>query len=150
MARLWPDVPPLVLVGPSGWGPAIDASGLPQEAVVVPGYLSHDDLRGAVAGASVLAFPSRYEGFGLPPVEAFACGTPAVCSDLPVLREVCGEHATYAAVGDVDALAEAIRTALAGPPTSAEARRAHARQYTWARCAAEAVAGYERALRWRA
>lgn len=150
MARLWPDVPPLVLVGPPGWGPALDASGLPPEAVVVPGYLSGADLRGAVAGASLLAFPSRYEGFGLPPVEAFACGTPVVASDLPVLREVLGGHATYADAGDAESLAAAIRSALAAPPTSADARREHARRYTWRRCAAEAVAGYERALRWRA
>ena len=129
---------------------ALDASGLPSEAVVIPGYQSHDDLRGTVAGASLLAFPSRYEGFGLPPVEAFACGTPVVASDLPVLREVCGEHATYAATGDADSLAAAITSALAAPPTSAEARRTHARQYTWRRCADEAVAGYSSALRWRA
>ena len=150
MASLWPDVPPLVLVGPSGWGPALDASGLPPEAVVIPGYLSHAELRGAVAGASLLAFPSRYEGFGLPPVEAFACGTPVVASDLPVLREVLGEHATYATTGDAESLAAAITSALSSPPTSADARREHARQYTWRRCAAEAMAGYERALRWRA
>ena len=150
MARLWPKVPPLVLVGPPGWGPALDASGLPPEAVVTMGYLPHDALRGVVAGASVLAFPSRYEGFGLPPVEAFACGTPVVASDLPVLREVLGGHATYAAEGDAEALADALTAALAAPPTSAEARREHARQYTWRRCAAEAMVAYERALRWRA
>ncbi|HEX8002222.1 MAG TPA: glycosyltransferase family 1 protein [Mycobacteriales bacterium] len=147
MAALWPKVPPLVLVGPPGWGPALDASGLPPEAVVVPGYLSFDDLRGAVAGASLLAFPSRYEGFGLPPVEAFACRTPVVASDLPVLREVLGPHATYAETGSADALAAAITSALAAPPTGAEERRAHARTYTWRRCAEEAMAAYGAALR---
>ena len=150
MARLWPKVPPLVLAGPPGWGPALDASGLPPEAVVVPGYLSSADLRGAVAGASLLVFPSRYEGFGLPPVEAFACGTPVVASDLPVLREVLGPHATYATTGDAEALADAILSALDAPPTSAEQRREHARQYTWRRCASEAMAAYDSALRLRA
>lgn len=147
MARLWPKVPPLVLVGPSGWGPALDASGLPPEAVVIPGYLSEEALRGAVAGASVLVFPSRYEGFGLPPVEAFACGTPVVASDIPVLREVLGPHATYAAEGDAEALAAALVEALDAPPTSAKERREHARQYTWRRCAEEAMDAYRRALR---
>jgi glycosyltransferase involved in cell wall biosynthesis len=150
MARAWPKVPPLVLVGPPGWGPALDASGLPPEAVVTPGYLSHDDLRGVVAGASVLAFPSRYEGFGLPPVEAFACGTPVVASDIPVLREVLGEHATYAAEGDAESLADALLRALDAPPTSADARREHARKYTWTRCASEAMVAYDSALRLRA
>jgi len=150
MARAWPNVPPLVLVGPPGWGPALDASGLPPEAVVTPGYLSEDALRGAVAGASVLAFPSRYEGFGLPPVEAFAAGTPVVASDIPVLREVLGGHATYAAEGDAESLADALVRALDAPPTTAEARREHARQYTWARCASEAMAAYDSALRLRA
>jgi glycosyltransferase involved in cell wall biosynthesis len=147
MAALRPGAPPLVLVGPPGWGPALDASGLPESAVVVPGYLSHDDLRSVVAHARLLAFPSRYEGFGLPPVEAFATGTPVVASDLPVLREVLAEHATYATEGDADALAEAIGTVLAnGGPTTVEARRTHAATYTWRRCAEEAMAGYEQAV----
>jgi glycosyltransferase involved in cell wall biosynthesis len=143
MARLGPNAPPLVLAGPPGWGPALDMAN-----VVAPGYLSGDALRAAVAHARLLAFPSRYEGFGLPPVEAFATGTPVVASDLPVLREVLGGHATYATTGDADALADAIRATLdTGSPTSAEARRAHAATYTWRRCAEEAMAGYERALR---
>ena len=127
--RLVPDAPPLVLVGPPGWGTQVDTTGC-----VTPGYLDDDDLRPVVAGASALVLPSRDEGFGLPVLEALAAGTPVVASDLPVLREVGGRHVAYAAVGDVDAFAAALRSAL-DAPGDARARRAHAAPYTWQRSA---------------
>ncbi|HEU0131617.1 MAG TPA: glycosyltransferase family 1 protein [Mycobacteriales bacterium] len=144
-----PAAPPVVLAGPAGWGPALDASGLPRDAVVTPGYVGGADLVAAVAHASVLAFPSRYEGFGLPPLEALATGTPVVASDLAVLREVLGEHAAFVPVGDAEALAAALAKALAdgdGGPAARAERAAHARAFTWARCAAETARGYARAL----
>jgi glycosyltransferase involved in cell wall biosynthesis len=141
-----PDVPPLVLAGPPGWGPALDTAGLPPTAVVATGYLPAGDLRRVVAGAALLAFPSRYEGFGLPPLEAFACGVPVVASDLPVTREVTGRHARLFPPGDADALADALRTTLdRGGPSDAEDRRAHARGFTWRRCAEATLAAYRRA-----
>ncbi|HWL38266.1 MAG TPA: glycosyltransferase family 1 protein [Frankiaceae bacterium] len=143
MRRL-PDAPPLVLVGPPGWGPAVDTSG-----AITPGYLSGEALRSAVAHASVFAFPSRYEGFGLPPLEALATGTPVVASDIPVLREVLGGHASYAPVDDADAFAAAIGAALDagdGGPAGRAARRAHAAQFTWARCARDTISAYNRSL----
>lgn len=133
--------PPLVLAGPAGWGPELDTRGI---AVHRTGYLSDADLHRVVAGASVLAFPSRHEGFGLPPLEALACGVPVVVSDLPVLREVLGHQASYTPVGDVEALAEALQRAL-DSPGDARARRAHAAQWTWERCAGEAMLAYTRA-----
>ncbi|MCK9893829.1 glycosyltransferase family 1 protein [Frankia sp. AgB32] len=83
--------PPLVLVGPPGWGPTLDLAGLPAGSVITAGYLDADRLRATVAGASVLCFPSRYEGFGLPPLEALAAGVPVVAADIPTVREVVGE-----------------------------------------------------------
>ena len=142
MARV-PDAPPLVLVGPPGWG------GIDTRGALTPGYLSGDALRGAVAHASLLVVPSRYEGFGLPPLEAFACGTPVVASDIPVLREVLGGKATYATVDDADALAEAIGAALAagdGGMAGRSARTAHAARYTWRRCAEATLTAYDVAL----
>jgi glycosyltransferase involved in cell wall biosynthesis len=68
-----PDAPPLVLAGTSGWGPALDTAGLRPESVVTPGYLDQASLLRVVAGARLLVMPSLYEGFGLPPLEAFAC-----------------------------------------------------------------------------
>ena len=79
-----------------------------------PGYVSEPDLRALLSGASALVFPSRYEGFGLPPLEALTLGVPALVTDLPVLRESTAGAAHYLPVGDEDAWAEAIVAAIAG------------------------------------
>jgi glycosyltransferase involved in cell wall biosynthesis len=139
--RMDPGTPPLVLAGPPGWGPALQTAELPAGAVVSAGYLDTADLRRLVAGAALLAYPSVYEGFGLPPLEAFAAGVPVVASDLPVVREVTGELAALAPVGDAAALAAALRATLADPGDAA-ARRARARGFTWAACAARTAEAY--------
>ncbi len=141
------DVPPLVVAGAAGWGTQADLAAVP--SVVTTGYVERRDVPALVAGAVCLAYPSRYEGFGLPPLETLAAGVPVVASDLPVLREVLGGHASYAAVGDPAALAAALLSALdAGPGDAAAvaARRAHARRFTWARCAEQTMAAYRLAL----
>lgn len=142
-----PEVPPLVLAGPPGWGPALDTAGLAPGRVVTTGYLTDAELVSVTAGAAALAFPSRYEGFGLPPLEALACGVPVVVSDLPVLREVLGDHATYVPVDDRAALADALAKTLTHPgdPAAATARRGHAARFTWAACATATLDAYDRA-----
>ena len=140
--RRMSDPPPLVLAGPAGWGPELDTAGI---EVIRTGYLDDAALRSVVAHAAVLAFPSRHEGFGLPPLEALACGTPVVVSAQPVLREVLGDQAAYVPVDDPDALAAALQAAL-DTPGDRDARRAHARTWTWERCAREAMTAYTTAL----
>jgi glycosyltransferase involved in cell wall biosynthesis len=135
------DTPPLVLAGPPGWGPALETAALPAGAVVSAGYLDTVDLRRLVAGAALLAYPSVYEGFGLPPLEAFAAGVPVVASDLPVVREVTGELAALAPVGDPAGLASALRATLSDPGDGA-ARRVRARGFTWAACAERTAEAY--------
>lgn len=137
------DVPPLVLAGPAGWGEPI----APPAEVVPAGYLAEDDLRRVVAGAACLAFPSRYEGFGLPPLEALACGIPVVAADLPAVREATGGHASLVPAGDADALAQALLQVLddAGSHDPAPGR-AWAAQWTWARCAGLTRQAYRQAL----
>lgn len=143
LRRLGPAALPLVLAGPAGWGPPLDLTGLPAGAVHRLGYVDDTTLRSVVAGARALVYPSRHEGFGLPPLEALACGTPVVSSDLPALREVTGQHASYVPVGDVDALAAALVSPGDEPRAPARAaRRAHAASWTWRRCATEALAAY--------
>jgi glycosyltransferase involved in cell wall biosynthesis len=105
---------PLVLVGATKpW-----AHELPE--VTLTGHVSDDDLAAIYSGARALVFPSDDEGFGLPTIEALACGTPVVASDLPVLREVLGDRATFVALDDLEGLlaagAAATRPAPAPPP----------------------------------
>jgi glycosyltransferase involved in cell wall biosynthesis len=141
-------VPPLVLVGPPGWGEALDTAGLAASAVRTPGYLPQDDLARVVAGAAALVVPSWYEGFGLPALEALACGTPVVASDLPALREVLGDQAELVAPGDADALAAALARVLddpGGEPAGA-ARRTRAAGFTWENCAQATLSAYHLAL----
>jgi glycosyltransferase involved in cell wall biosynthesis len=141
-------VPPLVLAGPAGWGEALDLAGLPADAVRTPGYLAEEELVGLVAGAAALAFPSWYEGFGLPALEALACGTPVVAADLPALREVLGDQAELVPPTDAGALADALARVLADPggePARA-ARKARAARFTWDACAQATMTAYHRAL----
>jgi glycosyltransferase involved in cell wall biosynthesis len=102
------------------------------------GYLSDADLRATVAGADAVCAPSRYEGFGLPVVEALATGTPVLASDIPAHREISGGLATLLPVGDIEAWAQALTvvTAVSDRPADAELeRRRHASCFTWERCA---------------
>jgi glycosyltransferase involved in cell wall biosynthesis len=135
-----PQFPTLVLMGPPGWGPRLDLLDLAPDAVILTGYLDDEVLHRTVAGARLLVYPSAYEGFGLPPLEAFACGVPVVASDLPVVREVIGADPELVGLvppGDVDALTEAVHARLttSDPRDAANRRRAHAADFTWARTA---------------
>jgi glycosyltransferase involved in cell wall biosynthesis len=78
------------------------------------GYVADRDLVPLLSGASVLLYPSRYEGFGLPPLEALACGTPAVVSDIPALRESTGGLVPLLPPGAVEEWAAALLAGLAG------------------------------------
>lgn len=122
--------PALVLAGPAGREESLAA----QPGVHVTGWLDDDDLRDLVAGSRALVLPSLDEGFGLPVLEALACGRPVVVSDIPALLEVAGPHAITAAPTDPDALADALERALAGPDDerARTARRERARLFTWA------------------
>jgi alpha-1,3-rhamnosyl/mannosyltransferase len=101
---------PLVLVGPTAqW-----AHELPD--VKLTGAVSDDDLAAIYTGAHALVFPSDDEGFGLPPVEALACGTPVAACDVPALREVLQDRATFSAVDDLDGLVAAAESAKRPAP----------------------------------
>lgn len=116
----------LVLVGADGWGATrLD----PQPGVEFRGRVSDEELRDLYAGAAALVYPSLWEGFGLPVGEALASGCRIVCSDLPVLREVAGEHATYVNPNVPASIADGIERALAAAPPEAS------RTLTWERAA---------------
>jgi glycosyltransferase involved in cell wall biosynthesis len=106
----------LVLVGGKGWlyeDVQAEVSRLNlQDRVVFPGFVTDPDLPAVYSLASIFAYPSLYEGFGLPVLEAMACGTPVVCSNASSLPEVAGDAALLVDPTDEDALARALAHAL--------------------------------------
>ena len=140
----------LVIAGGKGW---LDASfferlrqlGL-EEQVVLTGYVADDDLPVLLNAAEVFAFPSVFEGFGLPPLEAMACGVPVICSNASSLPEVVGDAALLLPPTDVRAWVEALGRLLADPELRAELRTrglARARSFTWETAAQKTLAVYQ-------
>jgi glycosyltransferase involved in cell wall biosynthesis len=139
----------LVLVGqPAFRGSAIldTARALGIEAFVRhTGYVAEDDLVALYNGADVFAYPSLYEGFGLPIVEAMACGTPVITSNVTSLPEVAGEAALLVDPKSEDEVAAALDRLLNDPALRAKMRdlgTARSREFTWRRMADETVAVY--------
>lgn len=102
-------------------------------------------LRRWYRGASVFIYPSLYEGFGIPPLEAMAAGTPVVAINVSSVPEICGDAAAYAEAGDVDALRNAIETVVFSDETSAALRRAGSlrlERFSWQKCAQQTAAVY--------
>jgi glycosyltransferase involved in cell wall biosynthesis len=108
-----PAMPRMVWIGLPRW----DSAQLIREAleagIILPGYMPPDDLPALYRGAAVFVYPSLYEGFGLPVLEAMACGTPVICSNSSSLPEVAGDAALMVDPYDVNALARALRQILA-------------------------------------
>jgi glycosyltransferase involved in cell wall biosynthesis len=118
--------------------------------VVLTGWIEDADLEGLYAAADVCVYPSLYEGFGMPVLEAMSRGVPLACSNATSLPEVAGDAAVLFDPLDPEAIAAAIRTVLDDPATAARLRadgRAQAARFTWERCADGVLATYERALR---
>lgn len=142
----------LVVVGQKGWGPTrleerVDALGLAGQ-VIVTGYVPEAELPALYSAAACFAYPALYEGFGLPPLEAMACGSPVVASDSACLPEILGDGALLVDARDPGALAEALQAVLASPARAAELSlrgMARAATYSWERAAAETVAVYREA-----
>ena len=147
----WRDDPPaLVLAGGSGWDEEVDGAiaEVPSNLCVLrPGYLRFADLPGYLGGAIVCAYPSHGEGFGLPVLEAMACGTPVLTTHRLSLPEVGGDAVAYTEPGAED-IAEALSSLLddtARRRSLAEAALTRAREFTWAASAEAHLAAYARA-----
>lgn len=117
--------------------------------VVFPGYIEPEDLPGLMSAATVFAFPSLYEGFGLPVLEALACGAPVLTSHCGSLPEVAGGAALVVDPLDVEQMARALQRLLSDQELRGRLRRAgpaRAAEFSWGRAAAETTAVYQRVL----
>jgi len=106
------------------------------------------DLPALYSGAEIFAFPSRYEGFGLPPLEALACGAPVLCCDTSSLPEVVGTAGVLLPPDDADAWATAMRDVTENRPRRESLSAAGLRQagnFSWLRAAEQTLAVYRRA-----
>ena len=104
------------------------------------GYVSNEELKALYEQAAGFVFPSLYEGFGLPPVEAMACGCPVICSDAASMPEVCGDAALYVKPDDPDGLLAAMQQLLDSPGLASSLRKAgevRVQHWTWNRAAQE-------------
>jgi glycosyltransferase involved in cell wall biosynthesis len=144
----------LVLVGAKGWlydeiFQTIKSTSKLQNKVIFPGYIDDEDLSSIYSGATLFVYPSIYEGFGLPPLEAMQCGLPVITSNTSSLPEVVGDAGIMVDPKDEDALCQAMLALLNDPSL-----REHfiikglerSQQFSWSKCAAETVAIYKQII----
>lgn len=139
----------VVLGRESAFFPAPDRlareAGLPGDALVSLGWIEEEDKPALYSGATVFLYPSVYEGFGLPPLEAMACGTPVICSNASSLPEIAGDAAITLNPHDAGGWAAAIRMVATEPARREEMRSrgiAQAAHFSWERTARETLAVY--------
>ena len=144
---------PLVLAGGSGW--KNDDLHAEIDRGVSDGWLRHlgfvDDelLPDLYAGAALFIYPSIYEGFGLPPIEAMASGVPVIVADRSCLPEVCGDAARYVDPDDLQAFSSTIEASLSDASWRAETSARgveRARQFTWDRCVGSTIDVYRKVI----
>jgi glycosyltransferase involved in cell wall biosynthesis len=143
----------LVLAGGKGWL-CDDILEIPRrlgigDDVIFTGYVTEEELLYLYNSASAVVYPSLYEGFGLPVVEAMACGAPLIISDIPSLKEVAEDAALSFQPDDHEALASLLERVLWSESLRDDLRQRGLRRaadYSWERVAAMTIAAYRRAL----
>lgn len=148
-----PAVPPLYVVGGHGWGHVrlkdqVERLGI-ADSVWMLGYVPDEELYSLYARAEMLIYPSLQEGFGLPPLEAMACGCPVITSNVSSLPEVVGEAGVLVNPLDPVQIADAMCRILLDKHYArelAQAGLARAREFSWERCAEETLTVYRRVL----
>lgn len=150
--RLGQPEPVLVLAGKRGWlyeslFAQVQALGL-EESVLFPDYVAQEDLPTLISGAAAFALPSLYEGFGMPALEAMACGTPLVAANTSSLPEIVGDAGLLVDARDTAAWTEALHAVLTDPALRVRlqgAGMARVVRFTWPRAAAETLRVLEEA-----
>ena len=153
LIKLGRNPPPhrLIIAGKRGWLDEFDAqlAAIPEQVrseIIFAGYVADEDLPTLYGGADAFCYPSRYEGFGLPPLEAMACGCPVLCSRVSSLPEVVGDAGILLPADDSNAWAHALETLLAQPAVMTRWRMRgpeRAREFSWERAARETLRVYE-------
>jgi glycosyltransferase involved in cell wall biosynthesis len=133
----------LVIAGPAGWG----GRAVEGEGVYALGYVDDREMPALYRGAEAFVYPSLFEGFGIPIVEAMACGTPAVASQHPSMDEASGDVAVRVDPRSPEAIAAGIERALSQREPLLPRGLAHAAQFTWRACGEAILRGYEKARR---
>ena len=145
----------LVLVGVKGWDferifSEIEYASSIRDRIIVTGYVQDQDLAAIYSRAMMFVYPSLYEGFGLPPLEAMQCGVPVITSNTSSLPEVVGDAGIMVDPSDDESLSLAIFDIYSQPflrkSLSAKSLE-RAKLFSWERCAQLTVAAYETALR---
>jgi glycosyltransferase involved in cell wall biosynthesis len=132
----------LVLAGGEGWG---DTGDLADPGITKLGYVADDEVARLYRGAAVFVYPSLFEGFGMPIVEAMACGAPVVASSHPSMDEACGDAAVRADPISPEARAAAIEDALWRRAELVPKGLAHAARFSWRAAGETFLSGYEEA-----
>jgi glycosyltransferase involved in cell wall biosynthesis len=141
---LLPDGLTLALAGGEGWG---DQPGLDGPGVRRLGYVPDEEVPRLLRGAQAFVYPSLFEGFGMPVVEAMACGTPVVASSHPSLDEACGDAAVRVDPEEPEAIAAGVAEAVARREELVPRGLEHARRFTWRAVGETFLRGYREAAR---
>ena len=144
----------LVLAGAKGWSNdhiyhEIEGAEAIKEQIVVTGFVANEDLAALYSGALTFVYPSLYEGFGLPPLEAMQCGTPVITSNTSSLPEVVGDAGMMLDPKDVDGLCQSLLSLYEDADLRTEMAAkslARAKLFSWQRCAEDTVQAYKTAL----
>ncbi len=149
----------LVLVGTKGWKfdgifAELSLAEEIRDRIVLTEFVPDEDMAALYSNAIAFAYPSLYEGFGLPPLEAMQCGTPVITSGNSSLPEVVGDAGILVSADDEDALVAAIRSLYTNEPLRQDLSQrgiARAAGFTWTRCVEQTVAAYKSAFEhWQA
>lgn len=144
----------LVLVGAKGWKfekifDTIEASEAVKRRIYITGYLADEDLAAIYSDALMFVYPSFYEGFGLPPLEAMQCGVPVITSNTSSLPEVVGNAGIMVAPTDLEALCQAMLSVYKSPFLQQQMSQKslnRAKLFSWKRCAEKTINAYKASL----
>jgi glycosyltransferase involved in cell wall biosynthesis len=140
----------LVIVGKSGWGQEINKLNLNEKAnIIFTGFADREDLSSLYSGAKCFVFPSLYEGFGLPILEAMKCGCPVVTSNLSSMPEVAGEAGILIDPLDTKKIAGGINQVISDKATTESLRKKgfeQVKKFSWEKTAEQTLKIYQQAF----